>query len=1100
MAAKLPWTPWHQVVHLRDDVRSGELSLATFAADLYDVSMGRARPVYQDPSEFFALTYPTYNLRELAKDVIGRLIGRNDKTVRQLELTYGGGKTHTLITLYHLVSDPKALPDLPAVDEFINHIGELPPTARTAVLAFDKLDVEKGMEVRAPDGLRRRLRHPWSVMAWQIAGEAGLRLLHPHDEDDERESAPAQPLLEELLSLPARDGLATLVLIDEVLMYAREKVRLDPSWADSLLNFFQYLTQAAVKVERCAIVASLLATDPRKSDSVGKELIRDMYAIFRREREEGVQPVMKDDVAEVLRRRFFTTDSIRDREAFRPHVVAALQGIRALDEGTVKDGSAAEGRYLRSYPFHPDLTEVFYTKWTQLEGFQRTRGILRTFALALRDAEMWDTSPLVSANVFLSGAGHDGISEAARELTGIAAAEEYEGKRQEWSAILQGELAKARDVQEEMPGLRFREMEAAVMATFLHSQPINQRALTRDLVVLLGHTRPDRIELEKAMRRWTEVSWFLDESAINEADIRADGGKSLPKAWRLGSKPNLRQMHFDAMERVSLDLVDARLNAEIDKTAALTAGASAVGAKTHKLPSKPSDIEDDGEFHYAVLGIRAASDSGKPSPEARRFIDEKTGTDSPRVNRNAIVLAVPSIDGLDAARRIVRAYLGWEEVRAQLKGQDVDPIRSQMLESYLDAARKQIPDAIRQMYSMIVTVSQNNDVQAFKIVVTSEALFNIIKADKRARIQETAITADALLPGGPYDLWRDDETVRRVKDLVGAFAEVPRLPKMLKRQAILDTLVDGCVRGIFVLRLRRPDGSIRTFWASAPDDVALKDSGLEVVLPDASELTSISTTLLEPNTLPDLWGNGFVQLGEIVAYFGGGRVIKLQQNGYEEPFNIPYAPREVVEMAVKSAVEEGRLWLTVGAASIFEETIPDGLLTDTAELRPLPPSIGVHEILPAALPDAWNGKLQTSARAIADALSAQFGVSLPWQRVRDAIDGAVRARMIEVSAGKWPCEFANSHELIIKVPEAQPDVPYRPDPRPRPGIRVAEAQLTPGQIQELADQIGELTKAAVGHDLRFSLRVELHGKEVPTDVVEKVNEVLLEIDQNLGLH
>ncbi|MBZ0278398.1 MAG: DUF499 domain-containing protein, partial [Anaerolineae bacterium] len=1029
--------------------------------------MGRARPVYQDPSEFFALTYPTFNLRELAKDVVGRLAGRNDKTVRQLELTYGGGKTHTLITLHHLVSDPAALPDLPAVNEFINHIGGLPPAARTAVLAFDKLDVEKGMEVLSPDGLRRRLRHPWSVMAWQIAGEAGLRLLHPQDEDDERESAPAQPLLEELLSLPAREGLATLVLIDEVLMYAREKVRLDPLWADSLLNFFQYLTQAAVKVEHCAVVASLLATDPRKSDSVGKELIRDMYAIFRREREEGVQPVMKDDVAEVLRRRFFTTDSIRDREAFRPHVVAALQGIRALDEGTVKDGSAAEDRYLRSYPFHPDLTEVFYTKWTQLEGFQRTRGILRTFALALRDAETWDTSPLVSANVFLSKVGDDGISEAARELTGIAAAEEYEGKRQEWSAILQGEFAKARDVQDEAPGLRSREMEAAVMATFLHSQPINQRALTRDLVVLLGHTRPDRIELEKALRRWTEVSWFLDESAINEADVRADGGKNLPKAWRLGSKPNLRQMHYDAVERVSLDLVDARLMSEIDKTNALTAGASAAGAKTHKLPSKPSDIDDDGEFHYAVLGIRAASDSGKPSPEAQRFINEKTGSDSPRVNRNAIVLAVPSIDGLDAARRIVRAYLGWEEVRAQLKGQDVDPIRSQMLETYLDTARKQIPDAIRQMYSMIVTVSQNNDVQAFKIVVTSEALFNILKADKRARIQETAVTADALLPGGPYELWRDDETVRRVKDLVGAFAEVPRLPKMLRRQAILDTLVDGCVRGIFVLRLRRPDGSIRTFWASAPDDVALKDTGLEVVLPEASELTSINTTLLEPNTLPDLWRNGIVQLGDVITYFSGGRVVMLQQDGYEEPFHIPFAQREVVELAVKSAVEEGRLWLTVGTASIFEEPIPDGLLIDNAELRPLPPSIGVHEVLPDALPAAWKGVSQTSARSIANGLSDQRGILLPWQRVRDAIEGAIRARMIEVAAGKWPCEFANAHELIVKIPEVQLDVPYRPDSRPRHGVRVAEAPLTPGQIQELADQMGDITAASVGYDLHL---------------------------------
>jgi predicted AAA+ superfamily ATPase len=112
--SKVPWIPWHKAVQLRDDIRTGELSMAVFAADLYDVVMRRAKPVYQQPDQFFALTYPTFNLRELVKDVCIRLAGKNEKAVRQLALTYGGGKTHTLITLYHLVSDPAALPDLPA--------------------------------------------------------------------------------------------------------------------------------------------------------------------------------------------------------------------------------------------------------------------------------------------------------------------------------------------------------------------------------------------------------------------------------------------------------------------------------------------------------------------------------------------------------------------------------------------------------------------------------------------------------------------------------------------------------------------------------------------------------------------------------------------------------------------------------------------------------------------------------------------------------------------------------------------------------------------------------------------------------------------------
>ena len=147
---KMAWKPWHQVVRLRDDLKSGELSLSLFAADLYEVTAERGAKVYRDPREFFSLTYPTFNLRELSKDVAFRLAGKNDKAVRQLELTYGGGKTHTLITLYHLFREPSNLPDIPAINEFKEHIGIPLPSARIVAMAFDKLDVEKGAEIRGP--------------------------------------------------------------------------------------------------------------------------------------------------------------------------------------------------------------------------------------------------------------------------------------------------------------------------------------------------------------------------------------------------------------------------------------------------------------------------------------------------------------------------------------------------------------------------------------------------------------------------------------------------------------------------------------------------------------------------------------------------------------------------------------------------------------------------------------------------------------------------------------------------------------------------------------------------------------------------------------
>lgn len=1097
----LPWTPWHEVVKLREDLKSGELSLAAFAADLYEVTMERGRRVYQEPREFFALTYPTYNLRELARDVALRLAGRNEKAVRQLELTYGGGKTHTLITLYHLANDPDQLPDLPSVQEFTQHIGMTPPKARIAALCFDKLDAEKGMEVRTPGGETRWLKNPWSVLAYQIAGARGLKLLHAEGQEKERESAPAENLLVELLSLPAKEGLATLVLIDEVLMFARQKVGLDPIWRSRLVDFFQYLTQAATKVDRCAIVASLLATDPKKSDALGREITNELYAIFRREREEGVQPVLREDVAEVLRRRFFTADSIRDREAFRPHVVAALKGVSALDEQTAKEGKTAEDRFHASYPFHPALTDVFYAKWTNLDAFQRTRGVLRTFALALRDAEGWDQSPLVGANVFLTAPNTADISLATRELTAIAATEDLEGKKQEWNGILEGEMAKARAIQRDFPSLRYRELEQAVLTTFLHSQPIGRKAQTRELLVLLGPTRPDRIELEQALLRWARESWFLDDTEISEAEVGPDGQKQLPRYWRLGSRPNLKQMHDDACSRVSDDLVETRLIAGVGNLKSLTAGASAAGARVHNLPDRPKDVEDDGQFRYVVLGSRAASDVEKPGAEAVKFLTQHMDESDPRVFKNAVIMAVPSRDGLDAARGSIRAYLGWEEVRGQLAGQELDPIREQMLSANLDLARKAIPTAVRGCYSLVVTLSEKGEAEVFKVTVGSEPLFTAIKGDARSRIQETAISAEALLPEGPYSLWREGDTSRRARDLVSAFAQYPQLPKMLKPSAILDTLVNGCVEGNFVMRVTRPDRTARTFWREPPDEPALRDPTLEVVLPEAATLSDLPPAVLVPGVLPGLWETEQISVGTLLEHFAGGQVVRLKREGYEEAVTIPKAERETVEAAVKATVKNGKLWLTSGPASILAEEIPAGLLTDGAVIQAPPSPLSALAATPKELPEAWAEEVAT-ALTISVALSKKTGRNLPWVTVRDAIDGAVRARMLELTAdsGLWPCGFAGAGSVKLRPVTVVFTPPGPPPPPPQPGVLVAEAELATNEIQDLAEVIGNIRLATAGHELKFRLRIELGDSGLPPDeVVKKVNELLKGVSAKLQL-
>ena len=1094
--AQLPWKPWHEVVCLREDLRTGDLPLHLFAADLYEVLMRRGeRPVYEEPEQFFALTYPTYNLRRLVREVMLRLAGRNDKAVRQLELTYGGGKTHTLITLLQLVRDPDNLPKLPAVAEFTQEIGEAPPPCRVAGLCFDKLDVEKGMEVKSPAGQVRMLKEPWSVLAYQLAGDPGLALLHADDKAEERDSAPAENLMVELLKKPAENGLGTLVLIDEVLMYAREKVGRDQKRLNSLVNFFQYLIQAATKVNRCCVVASLLTSEPTTEDELGRRIKAQLYDIFQRQREEAVEPVVKEDVAELLRRRFFTPDSIKKSELFRQHVMAALKGIYDVDEQTAKHGAAAEERFLNSYPFHPDLTDVFYAKWTNLERFQRTRGVLRIFALALREAERWDLSPIIGPAVLLTPPEAGGISDSMRELVTVADTEEWEGRRPAWTGILDQELSLARGIQADALGVKYREIEQAVVATFLHSQPIGQNAKTRDLNVLVGSCRIDRIELEKGLTQWSQVSHWLD-------DLNAVPGEGhLPSAWRLGNRPNLNQMHVNALRSIQDDLVETRLLDEIGKTRALTAMASAAEVKVHNLPSHPRDVEDDGAFHYAVLGPKAVSDSGKPSAETRRFLEETTNPDKPRVYRNAVLLLTPSRDGLALAKQTVREYLAWELVRGDVKKQQgegsVDAARAQTLRINIDKAKGRITGAIKHAYCIVVTISDKDEVQAFKIVVNEESHFNTIKNDRRSRVQDTAVTAEALLPDGPYNLWREGETARRVKDLAGAFAQFTHLPKMLRSNAILDTLAEGCAKGTFVLRLTRPDGSFRTWWMSRPDDSILSEPALELVLPEGAVLSELAPELLAPGALPGLWQDEEVSFEEVIQYFNGSTTAQLDHGTYQESLPIPKAERDIVEKAVCNAVERGTLWLTSGPASILGESVPAGVLSEVSVLRAPPTPIAATAILSENLPGAWEDGL-ANGLSIATALSFKAGKTLPWKTVRDVISDAIQARFLKIVEGEWPSEFSSAQCVFLK--ECKVDYTgggvYKAG---ESGILSGQTELEPAQLQDLADQLPDLLKICARNNtpIKFIIKVEIgtEGDKPEDDAIQEINSVLNNIKQ-----
>lgn len=563
-------------------------------------------------------------------------------------------------------------------------------------------------------------------------------------------------------------------------------------------------------------------------------------------------------------------------------------------------------------------------------------------------------------------------------------------------------------------------------------------------------------------------------------------------------------MHDQAEKDIAEDVVAARLGEEIGKLKAWFQVPPGLGVRLHILPRQPGDIEDDGVFHFAILGPDAASDARAPSKAALAFLTEKTGPHTPRAYPNAVLLVVPSRDGLHAVKARIRDARAWEKVEADLNQMEgtVDPARKTQLQAKLQAAKQSVPGLLRQAYHVVVTVSEQGQPQAFRITVSDGPLFEAVKASQDARIKDTALDADALLPGGAYPLWHEGDTRRRVKDLVNAFAANPALPKMLRTQDIYDTLADGCAKGAFVLQLTRPDRTVRTWWFGRPDEAVMKDKDLELVLSEAGTLAELDSALLAQGRLPGLWPGDTLAVRQVCAYFQGGHAVSLDKGGYEEPLVIPRAELATVDAAITQAVVAGTLWLINEPASLLGEPIPAGILTEMAMLRPPPAAINVLELLPAALADAWNDS-RTTGLAIAEALSRKTGQPLPWKIVRDAINGALRAHYLEVEGG-WPCEFSAA-QVALREKKAVPPKPGRPgtgetvSPPPQALFKIAEAELQIHELQDLAEVAPELLNLAASQTpLRFFVQIRLgDGQTAPLpELVEKIDTVLAQVRED----
>ena len=253
--------------------------------------------------------------------------------------------------------------------------------------------------------------------------------------------------------------------------------------------------------------------------------------------------------------------------------------MKAIDPSQAKLPNAEE-KLRDAYPFHPDLLARFFGKWTELNQFQRTRGVLQTFAAALREAEKWDESPLIGPQVFLAEPGSTDLSPALQKLAEVAKESQPE-KKPQWPSNLKTELPRVMDAQKAQAGtLNGRELEAACVAAFIYSQPIGEQAEVGDLRWLVGATCDLPAVFNNGLIAWAKTSWYLEETDATEPTT------NVPKYWRLGPKPNLNQVHHSYRTK-ALSIAKGKFDELAKKCGPLKEGCDQEGIKFHNQPNSP---------------------------------------------------------------------------------------------------------------------------------------------------------------------------------------------------------------------------------------------------------------------------------------------------------------------------------------------------------------------------------------------------------------------------------------------------------------------------------------------------------------------------------
>ena len=679
--------PWREVIVPHTDVLEGTFQQAEFAADLTAVHLGRATREYQEPSAFFQRTFITEGMRLLLIQVMQRLNGVGGEPVIQLQTAFGGGKTHGMMSVYHLATRHCPLSDLEGIPSLLDQAALMDiPRARVAVL--DGHAYSPGQPWQHG---RQRIHTLWGELAWQLGGEEGFQQVKDADSTG---TSPGKEILSNLLARYA----PCVVLIDELVAYVRQfpdGQRLSGGTFDSNLSFVQALTEACKLVPNAMILASLPESEVEAGGERGMIALRALEKTFGRVQALW-KPVATEEAFEIVRRRLF--EPVRDL-ADREQVCRAFADTYAA-EGARLPGETQESRYfdrlLRAYPIHPEVFDRLYEDWTTIEGFQRTRGVLKLMAKVIY--RLWKDNNTDLMILPGSLPLYDGGTRSELNYYLVAG----------WDAVIErdidGDRAETTALETKEP--RFGAVNAArrvARTIYLGSAPASVatkpgiRGLDR-AHVLLGCLQPGQVH-----STYTDVLSRLADR-LHYLNSSGDRAQEATRYW-FDTRANLRREMEDRKKRFD-DKSD--VHPKIGEVLKKLIGTLPSFDGVHVF-TPHADVPDDSRLRFVLLAPEFFYTREEPrlAVEAVTSYLRHNGS-KPRYRTNRLLFLAPDYSALALLRNNIRTALAWgtivEDVR---EGRlNIDQVQRRQAENELQITEAVLLKTVRDCYKWLLCPAQ----------------------------------------------------------------------------------------------------------------------------------------------------------------------------------------------------------------------------------------------------------------------------------------------------------------------------------------------------------------------------------------------------------